>query len=101
MEVKKYMTVETITYCEIIAGRNTIMLSTAFSKPFKDLKLDPTAKLFVHYDLDYGVLVLRTDKVIKNLFIGSTFKYIKLSDNYFDMIPNKIYKVSLMGSHNG
>lgn len=41
------------------------------------------------------MLVVRTDKFIKNLYISSTKEYIKLSDNYFDMIANKKYKVHL------
>lgn len=41
------------------------------------------------------MLILRTDKFIKNLYISSTKEYIKLSDNYFDMIANKKYKVRL------
>lgn len=64
--------------------------------PFKSLKLDPTAKLYVKRYYETGMLLLHTDKFIKNLYISSEkHEYVKLSDNYFDMIANKTYKVWL------
>jgi len=46
------------------------------------------------------MLLLRTNKFIKNLYISSSREYIKLSDNYFDMIANKTYKVFLDNKYN-
>ena len=47
------------------------------------------------------MITLRTDKVIKNLFISHPDEYLKFSDNYFDMVPDKKYKVSLLSAHYG
>ena len=77
------------------------MWSTAFFKKFKDLSLDSSAQLFVKYNKDYGMIFLRTDKFIKNLQITCRKEYVKLSDNYFDMIAGKVYKVSILASHYG
>ena len=72
------------------------MTSTYFYMPFKSLKLDSTAKLYIKRYYEEGILLLHTDKFIKNLYISSEkHEYIKLSDNYFDMIANRTYKVSL------
>jgi hypothetical protein len=62
------------------------------------LELNPKAKLFVKADHESGVLLLHTDKFIKNLYIsGLKGEYLKFSDNYFDMIANRVYKVFLDG----
>lgn len=59
------------------------------------MNLDHTAQLYVKIIDESNLLILKTDKFIKNLYISSTKDYIKLSDNYFDMIANKVYKVRL------
>ena len=46
-------------------------------------------------------MYLRTDKFIKNLYISCKDRYIKMSDNYFDMIANKNYKVFVLPNHYG
>lgn len=46
------------------------------------------------------MLVVRTDKFIKNLYISSRREYLKLSDNYFDMIADKVYKIAIDGKAN-
>lgn len=45
------------------------------------------------------MLIVSTDKFIKNLYISHSSQYIKLSDNYFDMIANKKYKILLDKRH--
>lgn len=73
------------------------MSSTFFYANFKNLKIDPMAKLYVKLLPEFNILKLSTDKFIKNLYISSSKQYIKLGDNYFDMIANKVYKVVLDG----
>lgn len=70
------------------------MWSTTFLHPYKMLKLHPST-LYVKLVPEYNLLYLRTDKFIKNLFMSHSSQYIKLSDNYFDMIAHKEYKVKL------
>ena len=89
-----------VVYTEIISGREKEMSSTFFYAHFKELKLDPSAKLFVKVVEEHQLLLLHTDKFIKNLYISSTREYIKLSDNYFDMIAHKTYKVTLDKKYN-
>jgi len=48
------------------------MSSTHFFVPFKTLALDASAKLFVKVIENQNLLVLHTDKFIKNLYISSS-----------------------------
>ena len=73
------------------------MWSTTFLQPFKFLKLQPS-KLYVRYNPDLNLILLKTDKFIKNLYISHSEQYIKLSDNYFDMLPNTEKKVTIKKS---
>ena len=100
-DVKSFNGKDVIVYMEIIAGRNKEMWTTATFYPFKDLSLDPSAKLFVSYNTEFDIITLRTDKVIKNLYISHPDEYLKFSDNYFDLVPGRSYKVSLLPSHYG
>jgi hypothetical protein len=53
----------------------------------KELEL-AKAKLTVKYDLANNTISLRSDVFVKNLLIDLTGgKYLKLSDNYFDIVP--------------
>lgn len=40
---------------------------------------------------------MSTDKFIKNLFISNTERYLRLSDNYFDLIANREVKLRVKG----
>ena len=91
----------TVVYTEIIAGRNQEMWSTSFFSPFNKLELDPSARLYVNYNTEFNTISLRTDKVIKNLFISHPDEYLKFSDNYFDLVPKRSYRVTLLPSHYG
>ena len=84
-----------VVHMEIIAGRKMEMESTFFYHSFKDLKL-PKAKLYVKYDEEFNIITVKTDTFIKNLFISNTERYIKLSDNYFDLIANREVKVQVL-----
>jgi hypothetical protein len=48
------------------------MVNTHFFVPFIDLSLDSTAKLFVKIIEEQNLLILKTDKFLKNLYISST-----------------------------
>ena len=41
------------------------------------------------------MLIVWTDKFIKNLYISHSSQYLKFSDNYFDMIAKKKYRILL------
>jgi hypothetical protein len=43
------------------------------------------------------MLLLSTDKFLKNVYIGSNQGYIRFSDNYFDMVKERKYKVKISG----
>lgn len=64
-----------------------------FNKP-KDLDL-PNATLNVQYNKKNNQITLSSTSLIKNLFIDHETHYIKLSDNYFDLIPNVPYTVTI------
>ena len=40
-------------------------------------------------------MTFSSDKLIKNLYIYNSKEYIKLSDNYFDLVPNVFVTVTL------
>lgn len=40
---------------------------------------------------------MSSPKLLKNVFIDHKDKYIQLSDNYFDLLPNKPVTVKLIG----
>ena len=100
-KVSNFLSDSVVVYSEIISGRHKEMWSTFFFKRFKELKLDTTAKLYVKYQTEFNMIQLKTDKFLKNVFISCSSSYLKLSDNYFDMIAGKTYKVFLMPNHNG
>lgn len=100
-DLKDFHSDSVVVYTEIVAGRNQEMWSTAFFVPFKDLKLDSSAKLFVKYFPEYNLIEVRTDKFIKNLYISSSEEYLKLSDNYFDMVAEKVYKIKVLPAQSG
>lgn len=53
------------------------------------------------YDVEFNLIKVSTDKFIKNLFIGNTQEYVKLSNNYFDLVAHKEMKVTLLPSKVG
>jgi hypothetical protein len=48
------------------------MSSTFFYANFKNLKIDPMAKLYVKLLPEFNIIKLSTDKFIKNLYISSS-----------------------------
>jgi hypothetical protein len=50
----------------------------------------------VHFLFGTDELVLSSDYLIKSLYIGSSQHYLRLSDNYFDVVPDKKRQVSLI-----
>ncbi len=71
------------------------MYSTHFFKHFKELVLPKDAKLKVKYDIAAGKMTLSSDKLLKNVFISSSKEYLKLSDNYFDLVPGHQIQVTV------
>ncbi len=86
---------ECVIYTEIIAGKSQIMTSTFFNVNFKKLNLHP-ASIEVSYDDDFNVITIEaTTAVVKNLYISHKDKYLKTSDNYFDLMPGHPVKVTV------
>ena len=84
-------------YSEIVAGKNQEMSSTHFNANFKDLTLYPT-EIQVSYHNDFNTLIIETKTtVVKNLFISRKSKYLKTSNNYFDLVPGHPVKVTILG----
>jgi hypothetical protein len=77
---------EIVLHMEVIAGRSLEMTSTKYFVAYKNLRLDVTAKLYIHVSNADNLLVMSTDKFIKNVYISSSKGYIRFTDNYFDMI---------------
>lgn len=87
-----------MVYSEIVAGKQQEMISTHFNSKFKDLTLYP-AEIEVQYHPDFNTIVLETKTtVVKNLFISRKSKYLRTSDNYFDLVPGHPVKVVVYGS---
>lgn len=85
-------------YTEIVAGKNETMSSTYFPAKFKNLKLFP-AEVEVTFHTDFNLIVFETKTtVVKNLFISRKSKYLKTSNNYFDLVPGHPVKVQILGS---
>jgi beta-mannosidase len=86
-----------VVYTEIVAGKGATMSSTHFQAKFKELKLLP-AEIEVEYHPDFNLITIETKaSVVKNLFISRKSKYLKLSDNYFDLVPGHPVKVTVLG----
>lgn len=86
---------EAMIYSEIVAGKNQEMTSTHFNSRFKELTLYP-AEIEIQFHPEFNVMVLETKKtVVKNLFISGKSKYIRTSNNYFDLVPGHPVKVLL------
>ena len=84
-------------YTEIVAGKNLEMVSTHFNSNFKDLNLYPVEIEVIYHD-DYNTLVVETKStIVKNLFISRKFKYLKTTNNYFDLVPGHPVKVTILG----
>jgi hypothetical protein len=64
---------------------------------FKALKLEK-AKLNVKYNINNNTITVNTNKFLKNLFIDlKDGKYVKLSDNYFDLMPDQNVQITVEG----
>lgn len=87
-------------FAEIVPGKNQEMRSTHFNSKFKDLTLYPV-EIEVEYHPDFNTIILETKTtVVKNLFISRKSKYLRTSDNYFDLVPGHPVKVTIQGSDN-
>jgi beta-mannosidase len=83
-----------VFYGEVIASKENIMRNTYYLGTYKDLKLKK-AILKVKFNTGRNELVLSSDVLVKNIFIGlKEGKYLKVSDNYFDIIPGEEYSVT-------
>ncbi len=72
------------------------MVSTSFNVRFKDLNLPP-AEITVEYNNDFNEMTIETHgAIVKNLFISHSNKYIRTTNNYFDLVPGHPVKVVLL-----
>ena len=92
-DIKEAKKEDTMIYCEIVPGKNQEMVSTHFNAKFKDLILYP-AEIEVQFHPEFNMLIVETKKtIVKNLFISAKSKYIRTSNNYFDLVPGHPVKV--------
>ena len=83
-------------YMEIVAGKDQHMVSTHFNVDFKDLQL-PEAQISVEYHPEFNEMTIEsTGPVVKNLFISHENTYLKVSENYFDLVPGHPVKVVVL-----
>lgn len=69
------------------------MSSTHYNARFKDLTL-VQANIKVQYHADFNEFTVSSNgPVVKNLFISHKNTYLKLSNNYFDLLPGHAVKV--------
>jgi hypothetical protein len=84
---------DVVIYTEIVAGKDSTMGSTHFNVRFKDLNL-VQAEITVEYHPDFNEFTVSSNgAVVKNLFISHSKTYLKLSNNYFDLLPGHPVKV--------
>lgn len=86
-------------YTEIIYGdkpENRTTLVT-FLKPYKELQLEPS-ELTVHFLYGTNEIIVSTNYLIKNLYISSTLRYLKLTENYVDVLPGRKKTIGLIGN---
>ena len=87
---------QVIFFGEIISSKTNIMRNTFYLVKPKELDLQDAA-LKVSYHLDTNEIKLNTNTLIKNLYISHPDMYIKLSDNYMDIVPGVETVVVLKG----
>lgn len=88
---------ECMIYTQIVAGKGQTMSSTHFNAKFNKLKLYPS-EIHVQYHLDFNTIVIESKTtVVKNLFISRKSKYLKATNNYFDLVPGHPVKVTILG----
>ena len=84
-------------YTEIVAGKNQTMTSTHFNSKFNKLKLYPV-EIDVQVHSDFNTIVVETKStIVKNLYISRKSKYLKTTNNYFDLVPGHPVKVTFLG----
>ena len=71
---------------------------TSYLVPFKSLKLED-GELSVRYISARNEIEFDGSTVIKSLFISHDKLDLKLSDNYFDVLPNRPFRVKILGDH--
>ena len=83
-----------------MAGKNQTMTSTHFNTYFKNMLLYP-AEIYVEYHPDFNTMIIETKTtVVKDLFISRKSKYLKTTNNYFDLVPGHPVKVTILGDEN-
>lgn len=83
-----------VFYGEAISSKENIMRNTYYLVHHKDIDLKP-ATLKVKFNTDKNEMVLSSDVVLKDIYIGlQEGKYLQVSDNYFDIIPGETYTVT-------
>ena len=60
------------------------------------MKLEDS-ELRVKYFPDENVITFDSSSLVKSLFISHKKIDLKLTDNYFDVVPNRVVKVRLLG----
>lgn len=75
-----------VFYGEIISSKTNIMTNTYYIGRPKEIELKE-AKLTVNYNTESNQIKLSSDSLIKSLYISHPDQYIKLSNNYVDVIP--------------
>ncbi len=84
---------ECVIYAEIIAGKTQVMSSTYFNTRFKNMKIYPAAVEVEYNDQFNEITVQAKSAVVKNLYISHKDTYLKLTNNYFDLLPGHPIKV--------
>lgn len=86
-----------VFFGEVNAGKSSSMRNTHHLVYHKELVLSKATPV-VKYDLESNTISIRSEVFIKNLFIDlAGGKYIKLSDNYFDVVPGYPVTVKIDG----
>lgn len=87
-----------VFFVEVVSGENSTMRNTHHVVYYKELELQK-AKLKVKYDTSADSLTISSDVFVKSLLIDlNGGKYVKLSDNYFDVVPGHPVTVKLESS---
>lgn len=83
-------------YTQVVAGKNQEMSSTTFMTHFKSLNLRPVT-INVQFNTQFNVITFEAEGgIAKNVYISHKRKYLKVSNNYFDLIPGRPVKTIVL-----
>lgn len=51
----------------------------------------------MEYHPDFNEMTISSTVLVKDLYISHNSRYLKLSENYFDLVPGHVKKVLLIG----